>query len=102
MKLSEAIRLGAMMKPQAFNDGTLGASCALQAAAEVLGVDRWDYLEQEYPFTTTVVECPECAQRAGLFDTLWHLNDDHRWTRERIADFVFLHESLSCEEGATS
>ncbi len=29
-----------------------------------------------------------CLSVETLFDVAWHLNDAHRWTRERIADFV--------------
>jgi hypothetical protein len=33
--------------------------------------------------------CPVCAATLlPLYRLIPHLNDDHRWTRERIADFV--------------
>lgn len=144
MRFSEAIRLGAMMKPQAFGDlrmtrtkwksnGPLGlsieeeASCAKGAAYEALGISPRETVVDagtEIGFrdgtthvctervTTTVVEvpdewyalltsrsiCPECAflhvasesMRINL--VIPHLNDVHRWTRERIADWVEVQE----------
>lgn len=97
MKLSEAIRLGAMLKPQGFghidNDGT----CALGAAYDALGKlnDKGFYYEQlmtVFPILRIAdrVACPVCHQPRGMFQlaTIPHLNDDHLWTRERIADWV--------------
>lgn len=133
IRLSEAIRLGSMMKPQAFGDltsvvihrsnGPLGlvtevqASCAMQAAYEAGGIPvRKTVLEkgsvvtlrngltrtvkddevgtvtavsQEwYDLMMTGRACQECAIGLPLYHLVPHLNDVHRWTRERIADFV--------------
>jgi hypothetical protein len=97
MKLSEAIRLGATLKPQAF-DGLdhHGGSCALRAAAEALGLPtdgiyiNYNLLRELYPYLGKAGQpCPVCATKIGLpSDVIGHLNDKHRWTRERIADFV--------------
>lgn len=38
MRLSEAIRLGAMMRPQAYNSDGKDGSCALRAASEALSL----------------------------------------------------------------
>lgn len=92
MRLSEAIRLGATLKPQAFNDQTLGRSCALQAAADALNMSTWTDIALRYAFITKTVDCPHCTDRDWLIRAIWHLNDTHHWTRERIADFVELHE----------
>lgn len=68
IRLSEAIMLGSMLRPQkrdAFMTPT--GSCALGAAAEALGFlangDLTPYAEQ-WPWVARPVECPVC--RAGL------------------------------------
>src|SRR5688500_2999835 len=104
MRLSEAIRLGAMLRPQGF--GSLrgcnrqpGTSCALDAAAESLGLDlevldgsepsHYRAIVAQYPFLATQ-RCPECRLMcdSSPAKVIWHLNDQHRWTREQIADWV--------------
>lgn len=97
MKLSEAIRLGAMIRPQGFIIGPYDCfrkSCALGAALEAVGLgytyahqkvkERWTWINNE-----PVLKCPECKD-VGEFQYIVgvHLNDFHRWTRERIADWV--------------
>ena len=93
MKLSGAIRLGAMMKPQAFrafvtDDGAcaLGAALlAVEAASRPHSravLDRW-------PWALTVsANCPSCGRSCPIFWVITHLNDNHRWTREQIARWV--------------
>jgi len=109
MKLSEAIRLGAMLKPQAFGSLFNGmGTCALGAAADAVGIldtdTHWfkrDKRAPEHwkPVATSMAECPQCGAdwplpRTGAFTkrdvqtAVVHLNNDHRWTRERIADWV--------------
>jgi hypothetical protein len=93
MKLSTAIRLGAMLGPQAFgrlDDATTGGTCAYGAALQAAGLDFYDTWKLTGVFHAM---CPACAdaQRAAdryRFNTLAHLNDTHRWTREQIADWV--------------
>lgn len=100
MRLSEAIRLGAAMKPQAFGEmHQFGGTCARGSALDAIGL-------------LDVTATPE-AQLYAWFDTEWAkwsikkpascpvsgvltycLNDTHHWTRERIADWVELHEPL--------
>ncbi len=91
MKLSEAIRLGAMLKPQSIGGASDGeTSCALQAACESYGEN---YFTSGPSLARRLLpgdlHCPECS-RAG--DAFWViaccLNDYHHWTRERIADWV--------------
>src|SRR5262245_9288926 len=99
-ELANAIRFGASRRPdQAFGEYYHGrrASCALGAAFEGLyrlpeevgqlhpkRLDRlFDCLEG------TVRSCPEgCKKRVILAAMIIHLNDDHRWDRERIAAWV--------------
>lgn len=102
-KFAELMREGAAKRPQGFGslfptqyDGRL--SCALGAAWEVIhnnilsnGLDMWPkwidslFIQQ--------VNFP-CGCRAGCVvvgsvgSAITHLNDDKRWTRERIADWV--------------
>jgi hypothetical protein len=112
MKLSEAIRLGALLRRQGFGnyfDVVPGAegSCAMGAALEACGYDReqvalrgrpTELLESLWPWagaheTTCPIACERWAQDYGMRTdavraVIAHLNDHHRWTRERIADWV--------------
>ena len=97
MTLSEAIRLGAMLKPQAFAtlwDGR-GGACALGAAFDAIGIGEdqsaCDVPEPYRSWLGQRAECPVCPDEGGEYtrqETIAHLNDMHRWTRERIADWV--------------
>lgn len=99
MYLSEAIRLGAMMKPQGF-DGTgergLPQTCAFGAALDATGQDN---VEEVWPWLESMrCRCPinGCSIESYYRDAngQWsralipHLNNCHQWTRERIADWV--------------
>lgn len=95
MKLSEAIRLGAMMKPQDFSNGgrTTNSTCAREAAADAVGENDWFEAcrRQEWQWTYAVkIVCPVCRgyERALACVIAYCLNDLHKWSRERIADFV--------------
>lgn len=112
LRLSEAIRLGSTMKPQGFfgfhpNGGT--QSCALGAAGDAIGITlvtiaplpkEWCDLNRIHPLPPCPVD--GCSGvRITFLGTIAHLNDDHRWTRERIADWVELHEPLPQPEKET-
>lgn len=98
MTLSEAIRLGAMLKPQGFRSmasyASSHATCALGAAADALGLACGTALDLRYPWLSKRIEgCDvggthRCREIETLLETVWHLNDQHRWTREQIADWV--------------
>jgi hypothetical protein len=101
MKLSDAIRLGAMMKPQAYEESGEQGSCVLRAAADAVGirdqcrdaVRYLDYAALGHRFPELLLcswRCPACKRVTpdNLMHLLYHLNDDHQWTRERIADWV--------------
>jgi hypothetical protein len=83
LKLSEAMRIGARLRPQGFTAGLVregdGTSCALQAAAEGK-TGRF------------LVWTNECARALGieewLMEKIYFLNDVERWSRERIADWL--------------
>jgi hypothetical protein len=117
VKLSEAIRLGAMMKPQ--GTGRLlrgGRSCALGAALDAVGrlegqemptdrVDGWlyDVLAQIWPWAVEAVVVDPCHQGLHLpvVDACWKLNDIQRYTREQVADWVEEQEKrLGIEDAA--
>ena len=104
MKLSEAIRLGAMLDPQvrgAFF--TAEGTCALGAAAAALHGDA-ESLIQAFPVLSTSSTCPACDRfwfRDSVSGLIMHLNDYHGWSRTRIADWVLsLEEKENNVEGA--
>lgn len=105
MKLSEAMRLGAMLKPQAFGISFDGrGTCALGAAMDALGklgTSIWIIQLRPDIRRFQVADCPVCGRvfNANGNQTIPHLNDDHKWTRERIADWV---ESLECAAEETA
>ncbi len=101
MKLSEAIRLGAMMKPQGTGylhslDGL--KSCALGAACDAVGIPISKYFDQHieafsaatrrWPFMNWAFVHPVTETPKAVAQIIWDLNDHHHWTRERIADWV--------------
>ncbi len=104
MRLSDAIRLGAMLKPQRFgapnNRLTLvDQTCALAAAAEACGFEHLNVRTPEWAALFGWAErvylgCPvaPCSvlddHGAKVRFVIVHLNDYHHWTREQIADFV--------------
>lgn len=93
MQLSEAILLGAMMKPQAFrvlvtDDGACALGAALLAVGAVSEQSARSVLSR-WPWAFTVsATCPGCSRSHAVFGIITHLNDNHRWTRERIAKWV--------------
>jgi hypothetical protein len=116
MQLSEAIRLGSLLKPQAFgvlfrkNFGSNGTiiitSCALGAAVDaVADIDAnsdtlirqsltvidtwWPWVNDINDTLVNYCYCPECGQTSSSITYLiTHFNDRHRWSREKIADWV--------------
>jgi hypothetical protein len=103
LRLDEAMILGTTLGRQIFmrlrwSNGRDRGSCALGSAMDATGIKRLAKLRRTYPilleFSTT---CPACkVDEDGMvaqgFTTLElliiHLNDYHRWSRERIAYFV--------------
>jgi hypothetical protein len=95
--LSEAIREGAKLSEQAFGDLVEGdKKCAIGAALEALGLlekvsetgNVPGLLFQQYTYLGQTVACPRCRQQFDMGLACVHLNDDHRWTRESIADWL--------------
>jgi hypothetical protein len=143
MRLSEAIRLGAMLGSQArgslnrqrrkyvFFGPVVNEYCALGGAfaasgakpvwhvRQSAGVDDHassfrgsartsykagdTYLVIEHQFSAfmhRLVACPVCGFEAPLFKVIPTLNDDHRWTREQIADWVQTIEEANAAKAA--
>lgn len=99
--LSQAIRLGASFRPQCTHQymDYHGKSCAIGAALEVVAekfdpdasthTDALIVLAERFPYVSRRVSCPLCSYlRFPLRQLCEHLNDQHEWTRERIADHV--------------
>ena len=102
MTLSDAMRLGAAMVPQAFGDTfvrngqTIVAACAWSSVSIGLGFPSIDVIGiyRRFPELHKTLPCPEC-DKSGYFggmptleELITHMNDDHRWTREQIADWI--------------
>ena len=93
MRLSEAIQLGAMMTSQAFRTLFKGdGACALGAALLAVGVapeQAGRSVRKRWPWAFAVnVNCPSCGRAHLVCQVIVHLNDDHRWTREKIGAWV--------------
>ncbi len=93
MRLSDAIQLGAMITSQAFralfqDDG----ACALGAALLAVGVSPKEArcsVRKLWPWALAVnADCPSCGLSRLVCQIIVHLNDDHRWTREKIGAWV--------------
>ncbi len=97
-ELAEAILAGARQRPQAFGSyfSSDGRSCALGAAFE--GVHHLPRVVGAYrPRLERLFDCLEyisrpcpvgCRKTLPLASMIVHLNDDHLWTREAIADWL--------------
>lgn len=103
LKLSEAIRLGARLKPQGRTFLTHdGRTCAVGAALDVCGrldadapeSKNWHVAEMLWPWAAVVIPerivHPVTGQAYGAtaLRLITSLNDLHDWTREQIADWV--------------
>lgn len=118
MKLSEAIRLGAMMTKQCYGpysedrsvfvtrlmgqvigERVACATCAMGGA--LLAVGQEDRLrrctddvhpEEVFPVLSVCAPSPAYHTRpvgdGSVFSVIVDLNDEHQWSRERIADWV--------------
>lgn len=99
MKLSEAIRKGSEQRPQFFgeyfglNEDSILASCAIGAAIEGFTGSRnegdgYVQLLLQFPQLKHQVIDPVTNQIDSLANTITELNDEAKWTREAIADWV--------------
>lgn len=96
MKLSEAILLGSKIRPQGFEDYydyAAGATCALGAAMEAIGIQPKDMCLEEIwiAWPTTIVMSNNRQTMPGvqtLMDEIEYRNDTLRQTREEIAAWL--------------
>ncbi len=89
LKLSEAIRIGARMRPQC--TGTffsVGKSCAIGAAMDALGLKRFS---EEYKDKNVCWPYNDAAKRFGvslsMMEEIYGKNDSGQ-SREQIADWL--------------
>lgn len=91
---SEAIRLGCLTTSQNFGNYGVGEfACALKAMGVGYGdgSQPWDRKQHPaYPAGALTLEdgCPAGCVERDTRRLIPHLNDDHRWSRERIADWL--------------
>lgn len=45
-------------------------------------------LSEVFPYTRQLVQCAECEVETNLRDTVFHFNDVHGWSREKISDWL--------------
>ena len=109
MKLSEAIHLGCKKKEQGFEtyyNEVNKCTCVLGAAIDGIGEldDDYNFITSSWvlvlfpilmKYNRATIDCPvkllnetSCGVEEDLMDTIVHLNDDHKWTREKIADWL--------------
>lgn len=99
MRLSEAIRLGAMLRPQEFSmvfrkHGDQYCSCAIGAAAEAAGQEPNDDNEglilaiKTWPILSTYARCPYTHTQEKIWSIIAYMNNRNRSTREAIACWV--------------
>ena len=116
MKLSDAISVGAKLRPQgtgAYYDAETHATCAMGAALEAVGVDitaldmvvLWGKCGRLWSWARAKQhECPvgDCGSITSAMGIITHLNDrPHCWTRERIAAWVAVVEPQDGQPCAT-
>jgi hypothetical protein len=108
MRLSEAIRLGSLLGPQAFGTlaDMLGGTCALGSAAKAMGIqittayEAEDTLKELFPIFECEQEPPVPMPVVDLYTIIMELNDAYRWSRERIADWVeFIEKAEEAKTG---
>jgi hypothetical protein len=100
-ELADAIRVGSQRGPQCFGSyfDEKGGSCALGAVYEgVYHLPRGhgklvpNHLERLFRCLDEMTKrCPHqqgCIKRLPLAAMIVHLNDDHRWSREQIAEWL--------------
>lgn len=113
MRLSQAIRLGSMLRPQLFGHyGNEIGTCALGAALDAVGALDPNTLQipkEHFPvLDLDVVDgCPACGHmskftRTTVQSVIVHMNDGHKFTREFIADWVETVEFLELAKQAAA
>ena len=97
---SEAIRKGATIRPQGAGDFLRdGKTCSVGAGMEAIfgeiGPRSYDAVLSMYPYLQERANgCPACSlgKWATVAGILFHLNDNHAWSRARVADWLESYE----------
>jgi hypothetical protein len=104
MRLSGAIRIGAMMHEQAYGrsmekdaDGNIMKTCALGAAVIAIGHEQATEEVKEQLGLYNRVRHPMNKFPMTMGHVIASLNDDYRWTRSAIADWVEQEENKEIE-----
>lgn len=110
MRLGDLLRKGCEGTTQAFkNYGNNTSLCALGAifkgAGGIFETDQRGKINSiggvdavYFRMSLTAAKCPACAFDAAVNTIIPHLNDNHRWSREAIAEWLDVMEPN--EEGA--
>ena len=94
LKLSAAIRKGCEGTRQVYNvffeghDGRDAMAAAMAGAGFSSLAFIHDFREKYHDELRRKVKCPDCIQSGPVEDIIVHMGDDHRMTRELIADFL--------------
>jgi len=103
-----------MLKPQTHvgdmraGNATCALGAALDAVSELGTCIGYSRVRELWPIAETIVRYPCSAQcrvareydhRGELIAVVWHLNDQHEWTREQIADWVETIEAQAEAQG---
>lgn len=109
MKMSEAIRLAGMLHPQHYGGsygfdikGNVKSTCAVAGAQIAAGlrvnehgyiIDKdqataWMRFFDEWAAKEGYIPCPACRSSRLPVPSIVHLNDQHKWTRNQIADWL--------------
>lgn len=111
MKLSEAIHLGSMLRPQIYGPySSRHGTCAMGAALEAVGklgrntATNERRMDRIWPWVAWRLEmryCPNCA-RIGRFknihDLIIHLNDEDHVSRGQIAELMHKVEKQALDQ----
>ena len=111
MRLSEAIRLGAMALPEIhgplfeYRDGKPCAACALGCAYYAIGrygmsISDQAAAEMAFPLLAQWVTNPANDCSGEMMSVIIHLFETYGWTREEIADWIDTLEAAQPEAAA--
>ncbi len=94
-----------MITPQTFRALFKGeGACALGAALLAVGVspeEARSAVRKRWPWVFAVsVDCPSCGRSRPVCQVIVHLNDDHRWARQKIGAWVAGIEPTQPQEDA--
>ncbi len=97
--LADLIRKGSLIRPQIFGTYvSLNGTCVVGAATDGLWGEGWSGHKAIMALPNISLslrrpcDCRSDYAQYQLWQIMIHLNDDHRWTREQIADWVAIQE----------